>query len=373
MSASLKITVDAVNRNMLCPECRQMVSVPKRINRSVEASKVAIRVEMAKHLSERHPNSRYLRNEFSALAPQKAPQPQPDSAVRETVLALLDERPVQSPVTADDFRAMVRAEVAKMSHDRTFTVVHADSKVPVTIKRCHSMLREVLRTVNAGFKNLLLVGPAGTGKTTLAMQAGESLKRPFGILSFTSGITEGMIIGRLSSTGKYLPSQMAEMFEKPGVFLLDEMDRADANVILILNAALEQGLLALPDGRILKRHENFVIIAGANTWGTGADWQYVGANQLDASTLSRFAGAILEIGYDEALERSLVSEEWYVAFVAVRVSCMKNIVRRVMGTREMLAGYKLLKGGFTAAETWDRLTAGWSNDERRKGGIPNVA
>ena len=110
----------------------------------------------------------------------------------------------------------------------------------------------------------------------------------------------------------------------------------------------------------------FVLICAANTWGTGADWQYVGRNQLDAAFLSRFAGAIIEVGYDESLERSLTMESWYVSFIRVRQATIQAKLRRVLGTREMLAGQKLLKAGYTEQEAWSCLTAGWTPDEISK-------
>jgi MoxR-like ATPase len=216
------------------------------------------------------------------------------------------------------------------------------------------------------------VGPAGSGKTTLSGQLAQCLKRGFGFLSLSGGTTEGQLLGRLTSDGRYLPSLFVELYEKGGVFLLDEVDAADPNVLLVLNSALANGDLSVP-ARVkkpfAKRHENFVLVCAANTWGTGADWQYVGRNQLDAAFLSRFAGAIIEVGYDEALERVLTMESWYVAFVRVRQAAVQAKLRRVLGTREMLAGQKLLKAGYTDQETWAALTAGWTPDEISKARI----
>lgn len=375
MSAFNGTFVDAINRNMNCPVCGVTQSVPKKINKSAEASRNALRIKIVSHIKSDHPGPRGEKflTRFGAdmLLPSNAPSVG-EAQIREIVRTMLDDESSGSGIDGNELRLLVREELRRIPLDNTLTIKHVDAKVPVSIKVYHAMLKEVIRTVECGFKNVLLVGPAGTGKTTMVMQLAKALRRPFGLVSFTSGVTEGTLVGRLSSIGKYLASQFATMFESPGVFLLDEMDRADANVLLILNAALEQGILSTPDGRTLKRHPEFTIVAAGNTWGTGADWQYVGANQLDASTLSRFAGAVIEIGYDAGLERQLTTTEWYDLFIAVRTSCASNKVRRVMGTREMLAGQKLLAGGYTPTEVWARLTSGWTADERRKGGIPNA-
>lgn len=308
--------------------------------------------------------------------PQTSSQPvvqrAPDAAeigraARLTLDAILNE---------DALREVVRAEVAKFPpQSRELTIVHEKSgKVTdrVKIKTSHQALGEALASVDAGFDNILLVGPAGSGKSTLAEQLAQSLKRDFGFLSLSGGTTESQLLGRITSAGKYLPALFVTLFEKGGVFLLDEVDAGDANVLLVLNSALANGNLAVParvDKPTAKRHPNFVLICAANTWGTGADWQYVGRNQLDAAFLSRFAGAVLEVGYDPMLEQSLTDAAWYVAFVGVRNAAILARLRRVLGTRELLAGQRWLTAGRTTEQVWKKLTTGWTHDELNKARI----
>ena len=76
----------------------------------------------------------------------------------------------------------------------------------------------------------------------------------------------------------------------------------------MLNSALANGSCAFADGMV-KRHEDFILIATANTFGNGANAQYVGRNQLDSATLDRFV--TIEWGYDEELEMAIASDkEW---------------------------------------------------------------
>lgn len=272
---------------------------------------------------------------------------------------------------SDNLRKLVMDEVRKHASSSELKVV-INKETPVTVKHSHAMLKETLRRVAAGFGNLLCVGPAGSGKTTLAGQVATCLKRNFGFISLSGGTTEGALLGRMSSTGKYIPSLFVQIYENGGVFLLDEVDAADANVLLVLNSALANGDLAVParaDKPVAKRHKNTIVMCAANTWGTGADWQYVGRNQLDAAFLSRFAGAVLKVDYDEMLERALVTGTWYDEFVRVRHAASAAKLRRVMGTREMLAGDKLLKAGYTQEEVWHALTAGWTIDEVQRARI----
>jgi cobaltochelatase CobS len=274
----------------------------------------------------------------------------------------------ETPLDLTEVRSMIQAELKKNPpvNGKLDVTINNDVKTKVTIAQSHSMLKEVLRRVGAGFGNVLCVGPAGSGKTTLASQLSQSLKRSFGFISLSGGTTEGQLLGRLSSTGVYLPSLFVQLYETGGVFLLDEVDAADANVLLVLNSALANGDLAVP-ARVkkptAKRHKDFVLIAAANTWGSGADWQYVGRNQLDAAFLSRFAGAVIKVDYDEALESTLATPDWYADFIRVRHAASAAKVRRVLGTRELLAGQRLLNAGYERTEVWHALTQGWSVTE----------
>lgn len=382
MSSFNSTFVTELHRNMNCPVCGVTLSVNKRINGSAEASRNQLRVDMVAHLKANHDTfqGRKFLAKFGGdvLAPAADAPKIDDNAIRAIVgRAVADEFSKRgSGIDTDALRSIVRKELDRIAQANTLTVVHAGSKVPVSIRSYHVMLKETIRTVNAGFKNVLLVGSAGTGKSAIAEQLSTALKTEFGFLSLSGGTTEGQLLGRLTSDGRYLPSEFVRLYEEGGVFLLDEVDAADPNVLLVLNSALANGHLAVP-ARVKKqsarRHPDFILICAANTWGTGADWQYVGRNQLDAAFLSRFAGAVVEVGYDEALERSLTTESWFELFIAVRKNCMTNKIRRVMGTRELLAGERLLKAGYTPSDTWSRLTAGWSADERRKAGVPSNA
>lgn len=268
-------------------------------------------------------------------------------------------------------REIVDELLQKMPPESSELTVKVAEGKPVTVKTAHVALKETLRRVAAGFVNFFCVGPAGSGKSTLAHQLAQTLKREYGFISLSGGTTEGQLLGRLTSDGKYLPARFVELFERGGVFLLDEGDAADANVLLVLNAALANGSLAVPNrvkNPVAKRHPDFILIVAANTYGQGADFQYVGRNQLDAAFLSRFAGSVIPVDYDEALESQLVSADWHEAFKKVRSAAQFNRIRRVLGTRELIAGEKLLKAGYARADVWNALTLGWSADERAKAG-----
>lgn len=154
--------------------------------------------------------------------------------------------------------------------------------------------------VSAGV-NVMMVGPAGSGKTTAAKKVAEALGLPF----YGTGAinSEYKLSGFIDAQGRIVSTAFRQAFEFGGVFLFDEYDGSLPGATLPFNAALANDWMDFPD-KCVQRHPDFRVIAGANTFGTGADRQYVGRNQLDAAALDRFA--MLEWPYDEALEAALL-------------------------------------------------------------------
>lgn len=191
----------------------------------------------------------------------------------------------------------------------------------------------------------MLVGPAGSGKTTLAAQVAELMKLNFYMESRVT--SEYKLIGFLDATGKVVRTQFREAYEKGGLFLFDEMDASDADALTAFNAALSNGMCAFPD-KLVKRHENFHAIAACNTFGRGADRQYVGRNQLDAATLDRFV--VLEVDYDEQLEIEICGNaEWARRVQKVRHAIIVEKVRHIVSPRASIMGARMLAAGMDRA------------------------
>ena len=147
--------------------------------------------------------------------------------------------------------------------------------------------------------NIWLTGPAGSGKTTAARNVARALDLPF---YFTGSIdTEYKLLGFMNAQGQLVSRPFRQAWEHGGVFLKDEIDGSHPSAVLALNAALANGICDFPDGAI-PRHPDFLCIAAANTWGSGATVDYVGRLRLDAATLDRFVQIHWPI--DEDLEMS---------------------------------------------------------------------
>lgn len=183
----------------------------------------------------------------------------------------------------------------------TRTVVEQAKGEVIEIENSHSKLADVTLDLLAG-EHVLMVGPAGTGKSTIAEQAAESLGLEFYAISLSPMTPASQILGYMQAEGQYVRTLYREAYENGGVFHFDEFDNAHPSVLAVINASLANGQMAFPDAMV-KRHADFRCVASANTYGRGPDRQYVGRQQIDAATLDRFAIETIEV--DEALEATL--------------------------------------------------------------------
>jgi hypothetical protein len=153
---------------------------------------------------------------------------------------------------------------------------------------------------------IMLTGPAGMGKSYWAKSLADRLGLDFGSLPMTEGATPSWILGaqRLNGFGE---SKFLQVWRDGGVFLLDEMDAADPNMLLVANDALANDVLHNPvNGESYERHQDTILVAATNTLGTGADASYTGRNQLDFSTLDRWRMGRTFVGYRETVETDLM-------------------------------------------------------------------
>lgn len=253
-------------------------------------------------------------------------------------------------------------------------VVKLGDRAPVKISgHTRPEFEKVLRRAAAGV-NQLLVGPAGCGKTHLAAQVAEAMGLPFASVSCSAGMSESALSGWLLPMGEsgrfeYVESDFVRLFENGGVFLIDEIDAADENMLLWLNQALANGGFNLPQrsgATRVTRHADFVCIAAANTYGKGGNVMYAGRNTLDESTLDRFRAGTLSLDYDATFEKAAVHPDLLLWGRAVRARIAELQMRRVMSTRFLLDATKLLAVGESIEEIKDTYFSGWKSDERQR-------
>lgn len=204
----------------------------------------------------------------------------------------------------------------------------------------HKNFEQIIQIVGQKIP-LMLIGPAGSGKNHTLEQVAKALDLPF---YFSNSITqEYKLTGFIDAGGKYHETEFYKAFTTGGLFFFDEIDASCAESLIIINAALANGYFDFPNGRV-NAHENFRVVAAANTFGNGADMIYVGRNQLDGATLDRFA--TMEFDYDEDIERTLCAdEELYRFIISVREAIKKRRLRFVVSMRATINASKMLQAG----------------------------
>lgn len=242
---------------------------------------------------------------------------------------------------------LVAEELAKL-RPNTIEVKRVDGK-KVKMGLQHKQFGTLLDYVSCRL-NVYMVGPAGSGKTRAAREVAKALKLDFFAESVSQQTPVHKLMGYKDATGNYQTTSFRKAFENGGIFLLDEMDNGNPNVLAAFNAAVaaEAGeTVSFPDGMIAK-HEDFVCVAAANTFGRGGDREYVGRNPLDAATLDRFV--IIEWDYDEALEMAICEKQgldtkWVEHVQKCRRAADELKIRLVISPRASFHGGSLLKVG----------------------------
>jgi hypothetical protein len=320
-------------------------------------------------------------------APQITTQPKLDDIYADIEIA----KPKQ-PVTDDSDdeieRAMKALEAAmkaksapKLDESRIIELVklHAGKPAHVTIDLrtpkgvepkgeglMHYQFPYLMSAINAGV-SIMLVGPAGSGKTTACEKAAHLLGLKF---YFTGALDSAYkLMGFIDAQGRLVRTAFREAYEHGGVFLYDEIDGSLPGPVLAFNAALANGHADFPDGMVT-RHPDFRCVAAANTFGRGADRQYVGRMQLDAASLDRFV--TLDWQYDIGLEAALIgiarpekalepakvepmqdeskiavaAALWFQRVQDVRAKIEQQKIRHVVSPRATIFGAKLLSAGW---------------------------
>lgn len=189
---------------------------------------------------------------------------------------------------------------------------------------------------------VMLTGGAGSGKSSTCEKIAEVLGLDF---YFSNAITqEYKLTGFIDANGVYQETQFYKAFKNGGIFVLDEIDASIPESLVIINTAIANGYFDFPNGKV-QAHEDFRIVACANTYGLGGTDVYVGRNQLDGASLDRFA--VVYFDYDEVLERSLVTNEDWAKFVqALRKRIKERQIKHIVSMRATIYGDILLQAGF---------------------------
>lgn len=206
----------------------------------------------------------------------------------------------------------------------------------------HEKFEEILRIIKAK-QNLALVGPAGSGKSTVIEKVAELLELEFYCKSVSAQTGVHEFFGYQDANGNYVRTLFREAYEKGGIFLLDEFDAGNPNVLSAMNQATANGVCAFADGMV-KKHPEFICVMAGNTYGHGATSEYVGRNPVDGATLDRFI--FMYFGYDEQFEMQLApNKRWCEIVQGIRREVSEKKLRMIVSPRATFQGSALLNAG----------------------------
>jgi cobaltochelatase CobS len=159
---------------------------------------------------------------------------------------------------------------------------------------------------------MLLVGPTGSGKSSLIAQLAARLNWPLRRINLhgETGVSDFLGThqakkGEVFFQYGILPTAMRE----GQILVLEELDAATPEILFSLQGVLEDGgVLTLADngGEIINPHPDFRLVATANTLGLGDEsGLYTGTNVLNASHLDRW-NVVYAVDYLDAKREAAV-------------------------------------------------------------------
>ena len=227
----------------------------------------------------------------------------------------------------------------------------------------------------------LIIGPKGTGKTTLVRKFASELKKELYSVNFSLRTRESHLVGsKTLEKGQisFVEGILVKSMRQGGLLYLDELNAAEADVLLRLDEALDdrrQLVLKEAGGQLVEASKGWFVIATINPL------SHVGTKELPPQILSRFPVRIRLDYPPEEIELQIIKK--YVSGAhekeiqqAVKLA---NILRQAAAVeelyyspslRETIAFGKILDTGMRprqAADTvFSNVYSQWGNVEYQK-------
>jgi nitric oxide reductase NorQ protein len=229
----------------------------------------------------------------------------------------------------------------------------------------------------------LIIGPKGTGKTTLVRKFASQLGKELYSVNFSLRTRESHLIGtKTLDRGQisFVEGILVKSMRDGGLLYLDELNAAEADVLLRLDEALDdrrQLILKEAEGQIIRANHDWSVIATINPL------SHVGTKELPPQLLSRFPIRI-RLDYPpgeielEIVRRHTEIDQSKVNDIGRAIKLAKNLREAAAveelyyspSLRESIAFAKLLNAGSSAKEAAEIVYANaydqWGEVEYQK-------
>ena len=194
---------------------------------------------------------------------------------------------------------------------------------------------DILEKANGSGLFVLIIGPKGTGKTTLVRRFASEMKKDLDSVNFSLRTRESHLVGsRTLNKGEinFVEGVLVKSMRNGTLLYLDELNAAEADVLLRLDEALDdrrQLVLKEAEGQVVKAADDWFVVATINPL------SHVGTKELPPQLLSRFP-VRLRLDYPpEDIELDIVSR--HVTIDDSKVRDVKHAIQLAKSLREAAA------------------------------------
>ena len=228
---------------------------------------------------------------------------------------------------------------------------------------------------------VIIIGPKGTGKTTLVREYAIRKSKNLQSINFSLRTRESHLVGSKTLTDGNIGFDegiLVKSMKEGSILYLDEINAAEADVLLRLDEALDdrrQLILKESGGEIIKAKDSWFVVSTINPL------THVGTKELPPQILSRFPVRVRLDYPPEDIEYQIIKRHVKNPNEAEVLQGIKlaNVLRQASAVeelyyspsiRETIAFAKLIEGGVSAKQAaktvFGNVYSQWGNVEFQK-------
>lgn len=240
---------------------------------------------------------------------------------------------------------------------------------------------QILKKAHEAGLFVLIVGPKGTGKTSLVRDFAKSMNVNLDSINFSLRTRESHLVGTKTLTDgtvSFDEGVLIKSMRQGDLLYLDEINSAEADVLLRLDEALDdrrQIMLKESTGEVVRANENWFVIATINPL------THSGTKELPPQILSRFPVRIRLEYPPENIELEIIKKHVSGVNDSELIQAIKlaNTLRQAAAVeelfyspslRETIAFGKLVEKGMSPKEAanyvFGNVYTQWGNIEYQK-------